>query len=472
MAVSKQVMDGEVHNHGAVTRFALWMTERTERYMPDAFIFAILATILVIVAAFIVDPHVRSHPLTLASAWGNGFWTLLTFTMQASLTIIGGYALATAPPVLRIIQKIAGLPKSPRSGVATVALVAMLTGWFNWAFSLIFSAVLAKEIAKKIPRTDYRALGAVSFLALGTVWAQGISSSASLAVATNGSMPAKLVQIMGGLIPLNQTIFLWQSIVSVIVEIAIVTFIAWHFTPDEKHAKTASDMNIDLSNDFTPVPKDGARTPSEKIEYSPVLTIIIVVLSLAYLIAHFTGPKGGLNALDLNTVNFIFLIGAFLLHWRPVQFMKAIKEATPAAWGVILQFPFYAGIFGLITGTALSSDIAQAFVHISNHYTFPVFTTLYSMILGIFVPSGGSKWIIEAPYVMQAAQHLHVHLGWTVSLYNLGEALANLMQPFWMLPILGVLGLRSRDVMGFTFIVAVFLVPVVLLMGFLFNLTL
>jgi short-chain fatty acids transporter len=162
----------------------------------------------------------------------------------------------------------------------------------------------------------------------------------------------------------------------------------------------------------------------------------------------------------------------FALHGTPARLMRAVREATPAVWGVILQFPFYAGIAGVITGTRLNHHIAQFFVSISTQRTFPAVVAVYSAVLGMFVPSGGSKWVIEAPYLMAAAHELKVHLGWVVAVYDLGEALANLVQPFWMLPILGLLGLKARDVMGYTLLVFLALLPVVLVDVTVFGLTL
>ena len=152
--------------------------------------------------------------------------------------------------------------------------------------------------------------------------------------------------------------------------------------------------------------------------------------------------------------------------------MQAVQSATPAVWGVLLQFPFYAGIAGVITSTHLNEQLAHLFVRISTPATFPPLVAIYSAVLGVFVPSGGSKWVIEAPYVMAAAHDLHVHLGWVVTAYDLGEALANLLQPFWMLPVLGLFHLRARDVMGYTFVVFVALLPVVLILVTAFGLTL
>ncbi len=187
---------------------------------------------------------------------------------------------------------------------------------------------------------------------------------------------------------------------------------------------------------------------------------------------YFARATDRLSALNLNTINLAFLVLGIALHGTPANLMRAVRDAVPATWGVILQFPFYAGIAGIITYTELNARIAHLFVDVSTHATFPPLVAAYSAVLGVFVPSGGSKWVIEAPYVLQAAHDLKVHLGWTVAVYNLGEALANLVQPFWMLPTLAMLGLRARDVMGFTFIVFLVLTPVVLVLVTVFGMTL
>src|SRR5262249_30981952 len=202
------------------------------------------------------------------------------------------------------------------------------------------------------------------------------------------------------------------------------------------------------------------------------LSIVFVLLAAGYLARYFWLSSETLNALNLNTINLAFLTIGVALHFTPQRLMRAVREATPGVWGVILQFPFYAGIAAIISKTHLNAAIAAWFVGISTRTTFPALIAVYSSILGIFVPSGGSKWVIEAPYVMQAAHDLKVHLGWMVAVYDLGEALANLVQPFWMLPVLALFGLRARDVMGYTFVVFVVLMPVVLVLVTLLGATL
>jgi short-chain fatty acids transporter len=300
-------------------------------------------------------------------------------------------------------------------------------------------------------------------------------------MATPGALQPQIREIVahgglvpGGMIPFRHTIFLWQSVVSVLVEIVVVTTVMWLATPSAGEARTARHLGIDLEEKRAERRPEEARDlyPGEWLEHSPVLMWAVVAIGGTYLVRYFMQAGELLNALNLNILNLSFLLVGFLLHGTPARLMRAFQEATPAVWGVILQFPFYAGIAGIITTTHLSERIADAFVSISTPMTFPPLVALYSAVLGVFVPSGGSKWVIEAPYVMAAAHTLQTHLGWVVAAYDLGEALANLVQPFWMLPILGMFKLGARDIMGYTFVVFLVLTPVVIILVTLLGMTL
>jgi short-chain fatty acids transporter len=454
---------------GPVARLALGLTAWTERWVPDAFIFALLATVIVVVAGVAATPSTLGE---VVDSWGRGFWDLIPFTLQMALVIITGHVLATSGPVQRLIRAIAGWPASPKGAVALVTFFALASSWLNWGFSLVFSAVLAQEVARRVRGVDYRALAAASFLGLGSVWAQGLSGSAALQMATPGALQPSIRDIVagggivpGGIITFRHTIFLWQSLLSVAVEIAVVTTVMWLAAPPAGRARTADTLGIDLDRgDAVPPARPAAIVPGAWLEHSRLLTWIVVALGAAYLARYFAAAGEPLNALNLNVVNLIFLLAGFLLHGTPARLMHAVRGATPAVWGVLLQFPFYAGIAGVITSTHLNEQLAHVFVGLSNATTFPPLVAMYSAVLGVFVPSGGSKWVIEAPYVMAAAHDLQVHLGWVVAAYDLGEAIANLLQPFWMLPILGLLQLRARDVMGYTLIVFLALFSTVLIL--------
>jgi short-chain fatty acids transporter len=461
----------DVEREGLLARAALRFTAFTEKWLPDAFGFVLVGTFVVLVFGLVTgepllkrpDNPVATKGFGMVDAWGIGFWSLITFTLQMAMIIIGGYAVATSRPIARLITRLARIPKSPRAAVAFVASVAMLASYLNWAFSLIFAAILAREVARNVPKADYRALGAMAFLGLGTVWAQGLSGSAALQVASASSSPPPVQEVIkaggraSGLIPLSDTIFTWQALVATLVVYVVGVGMAWFVAPGEDNARTAEHLGIELR----PLIGRGsaydsrrehsvARRPGDWLEHSPVFSVLIVLLGAVYLVRYFSG-KSFFSALDLNTVNLILFLLALLLHWRPWRMARAVRDAAPAAAGVLLQFPLYGGIFGMIAYTGISARLAGWLVQASNQFLFPPLVAIYSCILGIFVPSGGSKWVIEAPYVLQAANELKVDAGWMVVVYDLGEASANLLQPFWMLPTLAILGLKARDIMGYTF---------------------
>ena len=449
---------------GPLARVGEALADFCERYFPDAFVFALCAVIIV----FLGGLALGEKPLKLVQVFGEGFWVLIPFTMQMALIIIGGFVVASSPPVARLIEWLAGVPKTPRGAVGFVALLAMLSSLISWGLSLIFTGLLVREVVKRVPRVDYRAIGAAAYLGLGAVWALGLSSSAALLQNTKGSIPKALLPITG-VIPLTQTIFMWQSLLMAAILIALSVAVAYFSCPSPEKAKTAEDMGIT----FEPleVTAEAPKTPADRLESSPVLSVIIAILMIAYIIFLFA-QKGVMAATDLNTFNFIFLTAGLLLHWRPGAFLKAVGKSVPATAGVLIQFPFYAGIFGIIAHTSINPFLANLFVKLTTHGTYPILVGIYSGILGLFVPSGGGKWVVEAPYVMAAANTLHVHLGWVVQIYNAAEALPNLVNPFWMLPLMGILNVKARDLAGYSILQLMFHVPVVLFLCWLLAKTL
>jgi short-chain fatty acids transporter len=427
---------------GRLESLGVALADWSQRWFPDAFVFALLALIIIFVAGIVAG----SRPRELVDYFGQGFWSLIPFTMQMAMIIIGGYVVAVSPPVSWIIQRLSRIPRTPRGAIAFVALFSMLTSLISWGLGLIFAALLAREVVKNIRGIDYRALGAAAYLGQGTVWALGFSSSAALLMATPAAIPANLLKI-SGVIPLGQTLYLPQSVITAFVLICSGVLIAYLSAP-ARSVKTAEWFGVAGAEEAAPE-KAGPATKGEWLEYFPLLSLVIGLIGFAYL-ARLLAARGPLAALDLNSYNFLFLMAGLLLHWRPRSFTRAVNNAVPATSGVLIQFPFYGGIFGIVTMSPIARDMAHFFVRISSHGTFPLLVSIYSAILGLFVPSGGSKWIIEAPYVLQAANDLHVHLGWVVQVYNASEALPNLVNPFWMLPILGILKVRARDLVGFT----------------------
>jgi short-chain fatty acids transporter len=422
-------------------RIGMAMADWSQRWFPDAFIFALIGVVIVFLAGLLTGT--AAHDLV--KYFGDGFWSLIPLTMQMALIIIGGYVVASSPPVHALILWLARVPRTPRSAVVLVALFSMLTSLISWGFSLVISGILVRAIVRNVPRVDYRAIGAAGYLGLGTVWALGLSSSPALLMATPASIPAALLKI-SGVIPLSQTIYSWASLATVAIVIAASTTVAFLSMPTSS-SKTAETFGV--TEGFATSKLEPRSTPAEWLEYAPLLSLGIGILGAVYL-EQIIATRGIVAAVDLNTFNFMFIMAGLLLHWRPRSFVRAVNNAVPATSGVLIQFPFYGGIFGIVTMSHISSGLARFFVQVSTHGSFPVLVGIYSAFLGIFVPSAGSKWIIEAPYVLQAAKDLHVNMGWIVQVYNTAESLPNLINPFFMLPILGILRIRARDLVGYT----------------------
>ena len=435
-----------------------------ERWFPDAFALAAVAVGIVFAASAAASGSV----VQTARWFGAGFWDLVAFTMQITLIIVTGYAVATSPPVYVVIRKMAAVPTNGRTAAAYVGMFSMLASLISWSFSLIFSGLLAREVAHRVKGADYRAVGAAAYLGIGSVWALGLSSSAALIMAAPASLPDAIEQI-SGVIPLSQTLGLWQSLFMAAVLIVISMAICYFSAPASGQARTMQDMGVV----YEPPSHDigTATKPGEWLEYSPILTLLVCGLGLGYLALEVADSGPGI-ILELNHFVFTFLMAGMLLHWRPRSFAQAIAAAVPSVGGVLVQYPLYAGIVRMMTESGLASRMAEFFVAVSNVHTFPVLVGIYSAFLGLFVPSAGGKWLIEAPYVLEAAKSLGLHLGWVVQTYNATEALANLIHPFWMLPLIGILGLKARDIVGYSMLQFVIHVPVVLFLVWILNYTL
>jgi len=452
------------HSSYPLERLGSRIADLSERYFPDAYVFALAAVVVV----FVFGLALGEPPARVITAFGEGFWQLVPFTMQMALIIIGGFVVATSPPVHRVIVRLASVPKTPRGAIAFVALFSMVTSLLSWGFSLIITGLLVREVVRRIDRVDFRALGGAAYLGLGSVWSLGLSSSPAMMMATKSMIPAALLPITG-VIPLTETIFLWQSIGLALVLIVASAVIAYFSAPSEENTRNARSMGIvfeELTVDDPP-----ARTAAEKIERSPLLTILIVAMMLAFLGTQ-VFAKGLALAIDLNNFNLLFLALGMLLHWRPRAFLRAAANATPATAGVLVQFPFYAGILGIIAHTKIQTTLSELFIRVANQDTFNPIVTAYSFIFGIFIPSGGGLWAVEAPYVMEAAKALNMHLGWTIQTYNAAETLPNLLNPFFMLPLMGILNARARDLAGYSILQLIFHTPLVLIYCWLMAYTL
>ena len=421
-----------------------------QRWLPEPFIFAILLTF---VAAVIAMPVCHQTPVEVIEHWGGGVWNLLAFAMQMALVLVCGSALAAAPAVKRSISALARVPKTPAGAIALVTVVSALACWLNWGFGLIVGVIFAKEMARQLQGIDYRLLIASAYSGF-VVWHAGLSGSIPLTMATPGEALVKATNgALTAPVPVGQTILDPHNLVMVLLVIIGITLANTLMHP-KQGAVTVDPALLEedaITHHSSLIAKP---TPAQRMEQSPVLSWLLGLLLVAYLVLKL-GFRGG--QLDLGTVIMIFLALGLLLHGTPVAYVRAFGKAATGAAGIILQFPFYAGIMGIITGvgasgTGLGNVLADACIRISTPTTYPLLTFLCAAILNMFVPSGGGHWAIQAPIMFTAGADLGVDPGLTGTAIAWGDAWTNLIQPFWALPALAIAKLSAKDIMGYCLI--------------------
>ncbi len=416
-----------------------------QKYLPEPFIFAVVLTM---VAMLLAMPLCHQTPIEVIEHWGAGLWSLLAFAMQMALVLVCGATLASAPAIKRVINALASIPRTPAAAIALVTAVSAAACWLNWGFGLIIGVIFAKAIARRVQGVDYRLLIASAYSGF-VVWHAGLSGSIPLAMATPGqALSAATNGILTSPVPVGSTIMSPYNVV--IVVLCIVALVVVNTC---MHPKADSVVVVDagLLREDEPIADVQPVTPAEKMEHSPWLSLIIVLLGMSYWVLHIFF-RGG--SLDLNSVIMLFLFAGILLYRTPLAYVRAFTASASAAAGIMLQFPFYAGIMGIITGTGASGIcmgtlISNACIAISTPHTYPLFTFLCAAVLNMFVPSGGGHWAIQAPVMFAAGAHLGVDPGLTGTAIAWGDAWTNLIQPFWAIPALAIAKLNAKDIMGF-----------------------
>lgn len=434
------------------------------RYLPDPFLFAIILTIVVFVAGCLAT---WQNPWDMAWAWAGkgvttepgGMWNLLAFSMQMALVLVLGSAFASAPVIKQILGAIAGLAKNKMSAIIVVTVVSTVCCWLNWGFGLIVGALLAKEVARRVKDLDYPLLIASAYSGF-VIWHAGLSGSIPLTI-TNGYTIGEVTYQAD----LTASVFHPMNIIMCLAVLILMPLVNYAMHPDKDHTITVNPAVLEDAEERTYT----VETPAQKIEHSKVLWVLTLVLGFAYIIRFFI--EKGAAKLDLNVVNAIFLFLGLLAHGDLRRYVDAIGDAAGGAAGVLLQFPFYAGIMGIMVaknadGVSLASIISNFFADISTNVTFPVWTFLSAGIVNFFVPSGGGQWAVQGPIVMPAAERLGVEAGRAGMAIAWGDQWTNMIQPFWALPALGVAGLSAKDIMGYLVTVLIF-VGVVACVGFL-----
>ncbi|MCG2634999.1 MAG: TIGR00366 family protein [Gammaproteobacteria bacterium] len=426
----------------------------TERWMPDPWVVCMMLTLIAFILA-IGFAGVGFESAVLA--WGGGIWGLLALAMQFTIALVAAYACVTSPMVFRMLDRLAALPNPdrPTQGLVLVALVSMSTGFINWAVCMIFSALFVPFVCRRNPKTDVRLLVAGAYVGMGTVWHGGLSGSAPLIMATPGNpllAPVSGQPVVDRLYPVTETIFSGFNLFMVagLAVIALVMLVILH--PKEK-VVTLSAERLRAILPEPPETPDTSDTPAGWLDSSRFFCWF-AALMVGYALVYSVVTKGFGASWNINAYNSLFLALALALHGRPATFVAACRKGLDPAFGIVLQFPFYAGLFGLMVDTGLGGWIGGLFSHFATADLYPLVVYAYSALMNLFVPSGGSKWMIEAPYLLPAGGDLGVSVRAVLIPYMYGDSITNLIHPIWALPLLAVTRLRFGEFAGYTLLIA------------------
>ncbi|MBU1621705.1 MAG: TIGR00366 family protein [Gammaproteobacteria bacterium] len=408
------------------------LVKLVERYLPDPYIFVLLLSVLVFVAAVVFE---QQSPLVVAQQWGDGFWGLLSFSMQMLLVLVTGFMLASTPLVSKLLDRLAMLARNAGQAIVLVTLVSLMASWLNWGFGLVVGALFAKALARRV-QVDYPLLVASAYSGF-VIWHGGLSGSVPLTIATSGHFSEAQI----GIIPSSDTIFAWFNLVLVAALFISVPLLNYLMRPKAEDSVYIDPAKLEAET----LPDLTTARPADKLENSFVFTALIALAAAAYLLQYFA-KAGGLN---LNIVNFLFLFLAILLHGTPRRLLHSLQQAIQGGTGIILQFPFYAGIMAVMMQSGLAQSLSQWFVSFATAESLAFWTFLSAGLVNIFIPSGGGQWAVQAPVMLPAALELGAEVNRIAMAVAWGDAWTNLIQPFWALPVLAIAGLKAKDVMGY-----------------------
>ena len=449
------------------------------RFMPDPFVLVLLLTLVALLLGLVTMSAVPGESggtllgksSALIKVWTEGFGNpeILKFGLQIILIVVTGEAIAASPPARRMLARLTSWPRTSTQALAMVTSFALVTGWLHWGFGLVSSALLAREVARSCASrgvaVHYALLGTGAYTSM-LLWHAGITASAPLLMNTEKNFVSDVLGLHGAAakVPLTETIFAPYNLVVCALLAVLVPPLIVAMQPARDRIVPADLASIPAPPEDDAIEKR-PETPAEWLDRTRVLTLVVGALGLTFLVRYLREHGFDLNH---NVVNVSFLMLGMVLHRSPVAYARAIAQSVRGVGGIVLQFPFYGGILAVMTFTGLSEKIAHIFVAASTAHTLPFFTYLASIVTKSFVPSGAGEWAVEGPVMLKAAQSLGVPYGKVTMGVAYGNMLGNMYQPFWSLPLLGLMGLRARDIMGYglvLFVVCFPLLGLALLLG-------
>lgn len=441
------------------------------RFMPDPFVLVLLLTLVALglgLATMKAVPGDAGDTLlgkgsALIKAWTDGFGNpeILKFGLQIILIVVTGEAIAASPPARRLLARLTAIPKTAHSALLLVTVFALITGWLHWGFGLVSSALLAREVGRSLAqrgvKIHYALLGTGAYTSM-LLWHAGLTASAPLLMNTEKNFVSEVLGLKGAKVPLTETIFAPYNLVACAVLALVVPPLVVAMHPKEDGAIVGPDLEtVPAPPDDGTTPETPPETPAEWLDKTRVLSFVTGALGLTFLVRYLREHGFDLNH---NVVNCTFLMLGMVLHKSPVLYARAVSQSVRGVAGIVLQFPFYGGILEVMKLTGLSTNIAHVFVEAASPRTLPFFTFLASILTKSFVPSGAGEWAVEGPVMLQAAKALGVSYGKITMAVAYGNMLGNMYQPFWSLPLLGLMGLRARDIMGFCLVLFLVCLPV------------
>ena len=423
-----------------LARFMRPFNNVVERWIPSSLVFAIVLTLIVAILGLTIGD---AGPAEIVQGWGDGLSGLLAFMTQMALILLLGHMLANTRPVRRLLQRVARLPNTALQGYLMVFVVAAVASLITWGLGLVVGGILAKEVARSgrergIP-FHFPMLVAAGFSGF-VVWHMGYSGSGPLTAATPNSF---IAEQLGYTIPISQTTFSWWNMTAAVATIVLVTLALWAIAP------RGSDRIVQLpeaaSKDAVAA-DDAIETPADRIDASRIPTLAVGLMLVAYLVIHYV--NGGTVTLDI--VNWTFLALILLIVRSPFEVIRLTKEAASNVGEILLQFPLYAGIMGLMSASGLIQIFSDALVDIATPTTFGILALLSAGLVNFFVPSGGGQFAVQAPIMLDASERLGVDPEIAIMAVAYGDQWTNMIQPFWAIPLLAIAGLKMRDILGYT----------------------
>ncbi|WP_219928094.1 short-chain fatty acid transporter [Arthrobacter sp. HMWF013] len=436
-----------------------FFTELMRRYLPDPFVFAIILTILTVILAVVIEGQSIAD---VTESWGKGFWSLLAFTTQMAVILAMGYVLANAPVVERLLNAIVSRVETPRTAVIVATLVGAVGSYLNWGFGLVIGGIVAKKLAMHVKGVHYPLIIAAAYSGF-TMYGLGLSATIPMVISTPGHPMEKQM----GLIPLAETIFSLPMMITAAVVLVTLPLLNAMLHPKPGQPVTEIDRALHSTEPLKVTLETDADTFASKLNNSRILAWAIGILGMGYVGVHFI--RGG--GVDLNLINFFILFLGILLLGTPNAYLRQLNEGIKTISGIILQFPFYAGIMAIMAASGLVVTISGVFTSISTPETLPFWGLISSFLINFFAPSGGGHWMIQGPFMIDAANAIGASTAQTSMSVMLGNAWNDLVQPFWILPALALSKLKLKDIMGYTVImmfwVGIIYIAAILLWGFL-----